>query len=327
MSFIFIVLNICFFQPSTKEPTTEINLTEIEIYQPAALSVHKLKQHYLLSATLPNEKLLVVDRSGKLLFQYLKEGLGPGELDRNSVLTITKDEIYVFSSGPGVLIFDYQLNLLPKTEEAKKLKRDFAMVRPSGVPISESEFLVYRHEFLDHHLFIFSIADALGEGIWEPREIQLKKYFNNRGIKDPEIGSYHRGCVFTYRVSISEKQSEYEVFVHNQINSDWKMKLKLVGSVEDLKPWLGPTKGVINHTFKLDSGYLIEVAGAHPTSKSMFDSTKYYDFFDEQGQFKRRVIKLNHMILPVSGSPELLVLDSQGEDDILRTFDVDTLIP
>lgn len=316
---------LCSLLNDAAKNKVKLNLTKVEVFEPGSLSIHKIKNDYLLSSAIPSEKLQIVDGKGNLRYEYKVEGKGPGELHYHSILAITQTEIYVHSVGAGVLVFDHQLNLLPKTHQVKKLKREFAMARPFGVSQSANSFIIYGHPFLDYHLYTFSIDDALGQGSWEPRKIELKKYHKGQGIKDPEISFIHRNRVFTRRAIIFEDQDEYRVWVHQWHKDEWQIVAELVAPVEELGPWLGNLKGAVNQTFKTDTGYLIEIGGAHPNSKTAFDTTNYYDFFDEAGRFQRRVVKFNHQLLPVSGSAEIFELVRDDDEDILMTIDPDSL--
>lgn len=269
---------------------------------------------------MPNEKLQIVNRKGSLLFEYTKEGQGPDELHYHSVLAVTKDRIYIHSLSAGIMIFDHRLNLLPESQNTRSLEKNIAMVRPSGVSLSDRAMIIYGHPFLEHHVFHYSLDDVMGEGIWQFESAAIEKKYPESGMKDPEIAVFHQGYLFTHRVKLFEDRNDYHVLVHKYAEGAWEPVTELTGTVEGLKSWSPSIKALVNDVLKIETGFVVQVAGAHPNPVSLRDHSSHYDIFDEKGVFQRRSTKINHQIITVTGSPLIFEIIEEDEEDVLVPF-------
>lgn len=299
-----------------------INLTAIDIFQPEHVSVYKLADAYLFSSVIPDDRLMVVSQTGQKKFIYDKEGRGPQELKHHSVMAISEDKVYVYSQGAGLLIFDHQLKLLADLKNTKLLTSDFASTMPIGIFGEDGRIMIVGHPFLDHHLFYFDLADAFKEPEkrWFPSQRSLAKVNPNHSIKDREACMFHNGYLFTFMTNLTRDRDTYHILVYQAFGDTWKTVMALSREVSDFQPYLPPLIAVVNDVFKTPAGFLVQVAGAHPDPKSLYDNTMYYDYYDHNGTFLKRTSKINHNLIAVQGSDQIFEVVQQDENDLLVPF-------
>lgn len=293
---------------------THFKAEDLGLYQPEKSSVWAWGEDLLFWEYTP-AKLVLVSSEGKLKARFEKEGPGPDELFRPTLMGFDDQFLYMINNRTRIVVFDKNLKMVEKTLPPLQPVVGSNIIW-QGVKTDESSFiLVYGSTGIQHKYGMIHVTHDGKKWTVKDRYFPFDIQENNKNLPMPNAKNpkWQIGGSQLYRIQATVLQSEdqYEILIYS-------------------KPWLGSSKSeqiggmfsVVEDITSSDSNFRCfpDVIGKIPSGyvvQLSFDRTNIaHDYFDERGGFLKRDFEEYH-ILPVGNADFSLKVHWENEDEII----------
>ena len=296
-------------------PSVSISLNELDIFNLSGFRVFRFDDGYLFQGYL--DPALVLYRSGEIVADYRKAGVGPGELTYPRVLHVGEKSFLVLTNQRHIVAFDSSLK--PDPDRYPPLPIEWASkLIYRAIDLGDGKFLFLEIPTGFHVTHLMHLA-VLEGGEWHV----LSAHFPHRpppavapAMQEHYVrfNRYFSDLYFNFPQSAVLGQGPYEVDVLAPLGAEKDPPLIQVlrGNVDDLKSPMDPkVHCFINNAFPTKEGYAV-LLGVSLTEA-------YFDFFARDGQFLRRVDR-TFDLFPVENGGGIFVWHHDSEVLSLSEF-------
>ncbi len=283
-----------------------IELLDLGVYKAEAATIHKIKNNFLICSR-QDHAIALFDETGKRLVLHNQRGEGPGRLFKPTVFGVTETNIIILNNQKSFNVYDHNLNLLKETLAPIPTGKIRYSFQPRGHYAETDSFLFFA-EFSGYAYYQIKKSHAG----WD-----ISGYIPE---ESPNISTinYHDGLFFMTSAYFFEENYQINVFHSLPKNKDDVSGLQqaLIGNIQDFSSKSFPglshkMRGSVKKTVKTIHGFIVEFTRPDPKGSDI-----YWDYFDTQGIFQKRVKKEDTWLLPVVNSHEVFVVED-GERLIL----------
>lgn len=276
-----------------------LSLLDLGIYKAEAATIHKVKNNYLICSS-QDSAIALFDNTGKRLQLHNDRGNGPGQLFKPSVFGVTENRIFILNNLRSFNVYDHNLNLLKETLSPIPYDKIRYSFQPRGHYEKPDSFLFFA-EFSGFAYYQINKSQAGWDIVGQIPE------------ESPDVTTinYHDGLFFMTSAYFAEETYQINVLKSLPKKKDDSAGLQqaLVGNLRDFPNRAHPglshkTRASIMKTVKTNKGFIVEFQ--RPEAK---DRHIFWDYFDDQGVFQKRVKKDETWLIPVTNSNEVFVVE------------------
>lgn len=284
-----------------------IDLPPLNIFH-IGVNVYTVKDGFLLTSWQDSSAALV-DPKGEPLAVYTQKGQGPDGLTTPS---------FVMERGGGYVLLNKRKTFifLKRKDNTFELLDDPHFQKPEISLFDVAEIVAVPPDRF-HFLHSDSLStQLLAQTLSYDKPIWTLKQSLSQTSTVAEAIYWSNQTFFATRYQLAREDQGYAVLVFEQLPTslfEATPKLRLAAEIPSkLAPFASHFKAIVTNACKTEDGYIVEFA-VHRGKQKNSGSLRYWDFFDQSGSLKDRVLMDDTVMVPIKNGPGAFMMQGDYE--------------